>query len=162
MTKKIESLVVELGKKLKEREWKLVTAESCTGGGLAYWITSVAGSSEWFERGFITYSDISKQEMLGVPELTLTAFGAVSELSARQMAEGALQKSQAQVSIAITGIAGPTGGTKEKPVGTVWLAWSGVHKGTQTQVDIFSGNRLEVREASIEMALEKLIEFISM
>jgi nicotinamide-nucleotide amidase len=156
----ILKLTTQLADLLIQREWKLTTAESCTGGGLAFYLTQISGSSAWFERGFVTYSNSSKEEMLGVKPLTLTVFGAVSEPTAREMAEGALQKSQAQVSVAITGIAGPTGGTADKPVGTVWIAWSGINGDTEACVDIFSGNRDAVREQTIMLALEKLIEFI--
>jgi nicotinamide-nucleotide amidase len=122
----LKSLMKELAGQLTAREWKLATAESCTGGGVAYQLTETAGSSAWFERGFVTYSNLAKVEMLGVKQSTLESFGAVSEQVVRAMAEGALSHSQAQVSIAITGIAGPEGGSKEKPVGSVWFGWAGV------------------------------------
>src|SRR6266516_4143909 len=111
MTTAMNELAAALGDALKKREWKLVTAESCTAGGLSYWITSVPGSSVWFDRGFVTYSNVSKEEVLNVNPITLSVFGAVSEQTAREMAQGALQHSQAQVGLSITGIAGPDGGT---------------------------------------------------
>lgn len=160
MTSTTEQLAKQLGVALLKREWKLVTAESCTGGGLAYAITAIPGSSNWFERGYITYSNSSKQELLGVNPLTLDNFGAVSEQTAREMAQDALSKSQAQLSIAITGIAGPDGGSPDKPVGTVWFAWASIDDDTDTHVAIFSGNREEVREQSIKIALCKLIEYL--
>ena len=152
----IMEVLSALGQALKKHQWTLVTAESCTGGGLAYWLTSVPGSSEWFERGFVTYSNASKQELLSVKTLTLEKFGAVSEETAREMAEGALSKSLANVSMAITGIAGPDGGSPEKPVGTVWFAWKQPTLETQTKKVLLSGNREEIREQAIRFALEQL------
>lgn len=156
----MKQLAMELGKRLTKKAWKLVTAESCTGGGLAYAITEISGSSDWFERGFVTYSNISKHELLGVKNTTLQAFGAVSEQTAREMAEGALQHSEAQICLAITGIAGPLGGTLEKPVGTVWFGWASIEMETGALRKVFAGNRQEVREQSIRFALEKLIQSI--
>lgn len=153
----MNQLTLELGNRLKKKAWKLVTAESCTGGGLAYAITEISGSSDWFERGFVTYSNIAKHELLGVKNTTLQAFGAVSEQTAREMAEGALQHSEAQLALAITGIAGPTGGTPEKPVGTVWFGRAGIDVETLVVCKIFAGNRQQVREQAIQSALEILI-----
>jgi nicotinamide-nucleotide amidase len=153
--------IQQLSKELIEHKLKLVTAESCTGGGVAYYLTDLPGSSAWFERGFVTYSNASKKELLQVKAATLLEFGAVSEQTAREMAEGALKNSHAQVSIAITGIAGPEGGTTEKPVGTVWFAWAGVNKETQASVWLLQGNRQVVREQAIKIAIKKLREFIS-
>jgi len=130
----------------------LVTAESCTGGGLAYAITAIPGSSKWFERGFVTYSNESKQELLGVSSNTLEKYGAVSEQTVIEMAHGALRNSHADFSIAITGIAGPDGGTAEKPVGTVWFAW-GTKDKIQSQLKFFQGDRKSIREQAIEYAL---------
>lgn len=153
-----ELLISNLSQLLKSKQLKLTTAESCTGGGLAYALTSLPGSSDWFERGFVTYSNISKGEMLGVLTTTLNDFGAVSEEIAREMALGALEFSTAQISVAITGIAGPTGGTDAKPVGTVWIACSnGEH--TESQGYLFSGDRESIRNQSILAALEKLVLF---
>lgn len=155
MTSKIILLVEELGNALMKRQWQCVTAESCTGGGLAYWLTSIPGSSAWFERGFVTYSNHAKEELLGVSSATLTNFGAVSRETAQEMARGALQNSRAHISVAITGIAGPDGGTVEKPVGLVWIATA-----TQDQVHaesyVFQGDRWSIREQSILAALQQL------
>jgi len=156
MTPGIQALVASLARQCIQHGWKLATAESCTGGGLAYAITSIPGSSVWFERGFVTYSDAAKQELLGVNPQTLAQFGAVSKEVAIEMAEGVLKHAQAQVSAAITGIAGPDGGSKEKPVGTVWFAWSAQGKETKTLLVHFQGNRQEIREQAIETALLKI------
>lgn len=145
---------------LKKRDLLLATAESCTGGGLSYWLTATSGSSEWFERGFITYSNNAKMEMLGVNPETLKKFGAVSEETAKEMARGALEHSHADISIAITGIAGPEGGTTEKPVGTVWFAFALSKTKTTTHVEVFAGDRENVRLSSIQLALETLIKII--
>ncbi len=150
------ALVKTVSDELIQRQLKMVTAESCTGGGLAYYLTNMPGASAWFERGFVTYSNAAKNELLGVSTTVLNTFGAVSAQTAREMAEGALRHSQAQVSIAITGIAGPDGGTADKPVGTVWFGYAGLHE-TQTFLKIFSGSREEIRQQSIFFALEKLL-----
>lgn len=160
MTQIIYPLALELGKRLKKHDWKLVTAESCTGGGLAYFITEVPGSSDWFERGFVTYSNKAKHDSLKIPLSLLNQFGAVSEEVARSMVEGALEQSEAQISVAITGIAGPAGGSLEKPVGLVWFGFAGVHADTITEQQNFSGDRHGIREQSIQFALKRLIEFI--
>ncbi len=154
--KTIEILAREIGDKLKNHGFSLVLAESCTGGGIAYAITHIEGSSQWFDRGFVTYSNEAKQQMLGVSAQLLAAHGAVSEEVAVAMAQGALATCQADVSLAITGIAGPTGGSEEKPVGTVWLAIANRHAMVQTQLLSLQGDRARIREKSILMALEKL------
>ncbi len=154
--KNLEQLAKEVGEKFKSRDLKLVTAESCTGGGLAYVITSIPGSSAWFERGFVTYSNASKEELLGVNPATLAAYGSVSAQVAQEMAEGALRHSQAEVSIALTGIAGPEGGSLEKPIGTVWIACANTRAITQSTHHLFTGDRTFVREHSIEAALKIL------
>lgn len=156
MTMLIEQLAHQVGEQFKSRGLKLITAESCTGGGLAYAITSVAGSSAWFDRGLVTYSNRSKEELLGVKPETLAAFGSVSAQVAQEMAEGALHHGQAQISIALTGIAGPEGGTLEKPVGTVWIACASTTASTQVAHHLFTGERALVREKSIEAALRIL------
>ncbi len=120
----LEALAQELGAALLAKGWRLAGAESCTGGWAAQACTAIAGSSAWFERGFVTYSNEAKQELLGVRAETLAAHGAVSEATAREMAGGALAHSRAQCAYAITGIAGPAGGSPDKPVGTVWFAWA--------------------------------------
>ena len=126
---------------LRGRGWMLVTAESCTGGGIARALTDRAGSSEWFERGFVTYSNEAKQEMLGVAEESLEEYGAVSETVAKEMAVGALVHSGGQVCLAVTGIAGPTGGTRKKPVGTVWFAWAAEGCEPLAVQQLFEGDR---------------------
>jgi nicotinamide-nucleotide amidase len=146
--------------RLKELVLQLTTAESCTGGGLSYWLTSVPGSSAWFDRGFVTYSNSAKMEMLDVNEETLATEGAVSELAAREMAEGAHMHSEADLSIAITGIAGPEGGTHEKPVGTVWIAWTIPNKATYCKSFLFTGDRQQIRLQAMTSALEQLLEIL--
>jgi nicotinamide-nucleotide amidase len=161
MTKSIEKLAQRVGSELKKHDFKLVTAESCTGGGIGYWITAIPGSSLWFDRGFITYSNTAKTSMLNVSSHTLHQMGSVSEQTAREMAEGALQNSDANVSIAITGIAGPDGGTPEKPIGTVWIAYAANHLETQAFINLFSGNRHEIRNKTIMTALEKFLTYLT-
>jgi len=152
--------VTRLAAVLIEKKLKLATAESCTGGGIAQALTDLAGSSTWFERGFVTYSNQSKNEMLGVNTDALARYGAVSMQVARQMAEGAIKHSRAQVSIAVTGIAGPGGGSDEKPVGTVWFAWAGSGKKTVYTKHQFTGDRQAVRRQTIDAAIIGLIEFL--
>jgi nicotinamide-nucleotide amidase len=156
MTNTIQKLSIQLGQRLLARSWKLTTAESCTGGLVAAAITEIAGSSGWFERGFITYSNNAKMELLAVPEELLTDYGAVSEETAWAMAEGALVESDAQISVSITGIAGPTGAVPGKPVGTVCFAWALRDKDgikIQTETVHFDGDRSEVRRQSVLHAL---------
>lgn len=160
MTVSIEKLAKEVGESLKECGMLLATAESCTGGGLSFWITSIPGSSEWFDRGFVTYSDASKVEILGVNPMTIETYGAVDEATAREMAEGTLRHSHADISIAITGIAGPDGGSTLKPVGTVWIAIAKRHAKTVAFDDKYPGNRQEIRMRVIERALESLIKIL--
>ena len=152
-----------IGDLLVRRSWMLTTAESCTGGGVAHAVTSIAGSSRWFERGFVTYSNLAKQQMLGVKAELLQDYGAVSEPVVRAMADGALRNSAAQVSLAITGIAGPDGGLPGKPVGTVWFAWA-VRDGADALIDTscehFSGDRELVRELTVAHALQGILERI--
>lgn len=149
-----------LGRACKRRGVDLATAESCTGGGVATAITRISGSAQWFERGFVTYTNIAKKEMLGVSRHTLGKHGAVSEEVAREMAAGALERSHAEVSVAVTGIAGPTGGSREKPVGLVWFGW-GVRDGAiQTRVFRFKGDRVQVRIQSVAVALQGLIDLV--
>lgn len=148
-----EGLAREL---LARGEW-LTTAESCTGGWVAQSLTAIAGSSAWFERGFVTYSNAAKVDMLGVSENTLSRHGAVSEATARAMAQGALAHSRADWAVAITGIAGPTGGSPEKPVGTVCFAWAQKNGGCEAQTCHFSGERAAVREQSVCRALQGLL-----
>ena len=151
-----EVLAAELGAALQRQGWLLATAESCTGGWLAQVVTSVAGSSAWFDRGFVTYSNSAKQDMLGVRAATLAQHGAVSEAVAREMAQGALTHSAAQLAMAITGIAGPGGGTPEKPVGTVCFAWCVAGQPESSVTCRFSGERGQIRSASVAFALRQL------
>lgn len=141
---------------LQEKGWMLATAESCTGGLIAAACTDVSGSSNWFERGFVTYSYQSKTDMLGVDSALIATHGAVSEVVARAMAFGAVRQSQAQVSVAVTGIAGPTGGTDDKPVGTVWFGFM-VDGVLTSETRRFDGDRAAVRAATVQHALEALL-----
>jgi nicotinamide-nucleotide amidase len=153
----MDILAAQVGAALKSHGLKLATAESCTGGGVAQAVTSVAGSSAWFERGFVTYSNPSKQQMLGVSEATLAQYGAVSEAAVREMVAGALQHSEAQVALAVSGIAGPDGGTPDKPVGTVWFAWGLKNSVTFARVHHLAGDRAEVRAQSVRIALQGVL-----
>jgi nicotinamide-nucleotide amidase len=151
-------LAAELGLALKARGWMLVLAESCTGGGVAEAITSVPGSSTWFERGFVTYGNVAKIEMLDVRAETLQEFGAVSEQAVREMAQGALAHSHAQLGIAISGIAGPDGGTPDKPVGTVCFAWANTTGELHSTTCHFLGNRAAVRRQAVEHAIRGALQ----
>ena len=154
-------LAEEVGAALKSRGVMLVTAESCTGGWVSEAITMVPGSSEWFERGFVTYTHISKREMLGVTADTLASYGAVSEQTVREMVTGALARSHAQVALAVSGVAGPGGGTPEKPVGTVCFAW-GVKDGTPgSETRHFAGDREAVRRLSVEHVLRGVLTLLA-
>jgi nicotinamide-nucleotide amidase len=163
-------MIETLAQRLLQRGWMLATAESCTGGMVAARCTDLAGSSQWFERGFVTYSNEAKHELLGVDMALIKAHGAVSEEVARAMALGALRHSRAQVSVAITGVAGPGGGSADKPVGTVWLAWaapsdSGPTVGSDTafvkaELCRFDGDRASVRQASMTRAIQGLLELM--
>ena len=139
--KSLEELARVLGDYLLSRHMMLTTAESCTGGLMAQVVTAVSGSSQWFERGFVTYSNEAKQDMLGVSGQNILLFGAVSKTVALEMAQGALSHSIADCSIAITGIAGPTGGDENKPVGTVWVAWADRYGHSRAQLGTFAGDR---------------------
>ncbi len=144
----------QLGGLLQSKDKKISTAESCTGGWISQTITDVPGSSAWFDRGFVTYSNAAKMQMLGVKPETLEAFGAVSAQTATEMAKGALQNSDADCAIAVTGIAGPTGGTTTKPVGTVFIAWAYKNQETTVIKKRFTGNRFEIRQQTVKVALE--------
>ena len=152
----VTRLARALGRQCKRRRVVVATAESCTGGGVATAITRISGSAKWFDRGFVTYSNEAKRQMLGVKALTLSRHGAVSEQVAREMARGALARSPADVAVAITGIAGPTGGSRAKPVGTVWFAWASRDGLVQARHFRFPGNRVEIRLASVYVALQGL------
>ena len=150
------ALCAGLAQALQARGWMMATAESCTGGLIAAQCTELAGSSLWFERGFVSYSNAAKTELMGVPAALIAAHGAVSEPVARAMAQGALQHAQAQVSVAVTGIAGPGGGSADKPVGTVWLAWC-VAGQLSSERCVFGGDRAAVRAATVQHALQGLL-----
>ena len=163
-------LVEQLADALLHHGWMLATAESCTGGLIAARCTDLAGSSQWIERGFVSYSNEAKHEMLGVDPALIAQHGAVSAEVAQAMALGALRHSQAQVSLAVTGVAGPTGGSADKPVGTVWFAWalpsdSGPTLGAETawvktECVHFQGDRAAVREATLQHALATLLHWL--
>lgn len=144
---------------LLRKGWFLTTAESCTGGLIAAGCTELAGSSQWFDRGFVTYSNAAKCELLGVDAALIARQGAVSEAVVRAMAMGALSHSNAQVAIAVTGVAGPAGGSTDKPVGTVWLAWA-TPSGVISERQHFDGDRAAVRQATVQHALSRLIKLI--
>jgi nicotinamide-nucleotide amidase len=154
----LSNLAAELGVALKAQDLTLALAESCTGGMVAQAVTSIAGSSAWFDRGFVTYSNQAKIEMLNVSVKTLETLGAVCEQTAIEMAVGALNNSHAQITGSITGIAGPGGGTPEKPVGTVCFAWAEVHKSTLSTTKFFNGNRQEIRQQAAITMMVGLID----
>ena len=148
------------GSRLKARGERLVSAESCTGGWVAQVVTSVSGSSEWFERGFVTYSNEAKQELIGVRGETLARHGAVSEETAREMALGALAASHGTIALAVTGVAGPSGGTPTKPVGMVCFAWADRSGAVRSETRRFTGDREKVRRQSVMRALQGVIEWL--
>jgi nicotinamide-nucleotide amidase len=152
----LRQIALCVARHLQSKNLILVCAESCTGGWVAKIMTDLPGSSAWFERGFVTYSNASKIEMLGVKESTLETQGAVSEQTVREMVDGALHRSQGNIALSISGIAGPEGGSHDKPVGTVWFAWSGMHRGTITLRKRFDGERDAVRRQAVVTALEGL------
>ncbi|MGF1756370.1 nicotinamide-nucleotide amidase [Photobacterium sagamiensis] len=156
--KKIQQLAERLGEALERRGWVATTAESCTGGGVSTAITDIAGSSGWFDRAFVTYSNEAKQQMLGVQAETLAEHGAVSEAVVREMASGALINSNATISVAISGIAGPGGGTETKPVGTVCFAWADNTGWLQLETCLFDGDRNAVRQQAIEKSLSGMLQ----
>jgi len=156
----LESLVEAVADALTRRGWMVATAESCTGGGVAKLLTDLPGSSRWFERGFVTYTNDAKREMLGVAPETLEQFGAVSEETVREMAEGACRHSHAQLTLAISGIAGPGGATPDKPLGTVYFAWAGESITTKSVREQFDGDREAVRAQAVERALQGLLDVI--
>jgi nicotinamide-nucleotide amidase len=152
----VNNMVTALAERLLRKQWTLATAESCTGGMIAAHCTDLSGSSAWFERGFVTYSNAAKSELLGVPSDLILKDGAVSESVARAMALGACYRSNANISVAVTGIAGPTGGSADKPVGTVWLAWC-VDGIAQAEMRLFSGDRTQIRQDTVQAAIEGLL-----
>ena len=152
--------VARLAELLQEKGWKLATAESCTGGMIAAACTDRAGSSNWFERGFVSYSNEAKSELLAVDPALIAVHGAVSEVVARAMAFGAIRHSHAQVSVAVTGVAGPAGGSQEKPVGLVWFGFQ-VDGLLTSETQRFPGDRAAVREATVRYALNRLIGLLA-
>ncbi len=161
MDQALYRLAARVGRALKRKELMIATAESCTGGWIGQAITMVPGSSEWFERGFITYTYISKREMLGVKPGTLARHGAVSEQVVREMALGALARSHAQVAVSISGVAGPGGGTPDKPVGTVCFAWSRKRVGTVVETRRFRGDRDGIRRRATAHALRGVLKIVA-
>jgi nicotinamide-nucleotide amidase len=157
MDAQLYELSNRVGKALAARKQMMAAAESCTGGWIGQAITMVPGSSRWFDRGFVTYTNEAKQEMLGVGAETLRAFGAVSEQTVREMVAGALARSRAQIAVAVSGIAGPDGGSPSKPVGTVMLAWGEKGGAVEALATHFAGDRDAVRRATVLAALEGLL-----
>lgn len=161
MDSELYELSVKVGAALKRHDAMLATAESCTGGWIGQAVTMVPGSSRWFDRGFVTYTNDAKQDMLGVSGDTLGQFGAVSEQTVREMVAGALQRGRAQVAVAVSGIAGPDGGTPQKPVGTVMLAWGRKGGGTLARTMHFAGDRDAVRRQTVIAALEGVLSLLA-
>lgn len=157
----MQDLVKVIAAQLLQKKQMLATAESCTGGWIAQQLTAVAGSSEWFDCGFVTYSNDSKQQMLGVSENSLIKYGAVSSNVVAEMAEGVLNHSQATMSVATSGIAGPGGGSDDKPVGTVWFAWAQKGELTRSEKKCFSGDRESVRKQAVKYALQGILQNLS-
>jgi nicotinamide-nucleotide amidase len=159
-----DACVAALAQALRHRRWMLATAESCTGGLIAAACTSIAGSSDWFDRGFVTYSNDAKTDMLGVPPTLIQAHGAVSQPVALAMAQGALARSAAHWAVAVTGVAGPGGAMPGKPVGTVWLAWAQQAGAAAPQAELFqfSGDRASVRSQTVLRALQGLLQRASL
>lgn len=155
----LTTITQQLGEMLCKKNAKLTTAESCTGGGISEAITAVSGSSQWFEFGFVTYANSAKQQLLGVSKQTLDQYGAVSEQVVEQMAQGAIQQSRADYAIAVSGIAGPEGGTEEKPVGTVWVCWQTPTQ-SWTQKLMLPGDRQAVRTAAVKKSLQQLLQHL--
>jgi len=160
MSLNYEEILNKISVILKEKNLKIATSESCTGGLISHTLTNISGSSEYFDRGIVSYSNKSKTELLGVPEELLEKFGAVSEQVAKAMAGAVRKRSNVDIGLATTGIAGPTGGTKEKPVGLVFISISSINK-TIVKKFQFSGNRLENKKSTCNAALKMLLDFIS-
>lgn len=157
----MDILAAQVGGLLKAHGLMLATAESCTGGGVAEAITRTAGSSAWFDRGFVAYANEAKVDLLGVRQETLGTHGAVSEAVAREMALGALHQSVADLAVAVTGVAGPGGGTATKPVGLVWFAWASLGGTVESRFEIFGGDRAAVRGQAVREALKGLLDLAS-
>ena len=161
MANGLEALAREVGEALQRHRLKLATAESCTGGWVSKEITGIAGSSAWFDRGFVTYSDDAKRDLLGVDEATLKQYGAVSEATVREMATGTLAQSRAEVALSISGIAGPGGGTPQKPVGSVCFGWALREGGLRSESVRFGGDRDAVRAQAVEHALRGVLRLLA-
>ena len=157
---KIDKLVSSIADACRQDNKVITCAESCTGGLIAASCTDLAGSSEWFDRGFVTYSNLSKQQMLGVLPQTLETYGAVSEQTVLEMAQGAVQHSQANVAVSVSGIAGPGGGSDDKPVGTVWFGWADDKGLLKAECKHFSGDRASVRQQAVTTALQGIFDII--
>lgn len=157
----LRDLAGAVGERLRQRGLKLAVAESCTGGWIAKCLTDIAGSSGWFERGFVTYSNAAKHDALGVSAETLSLHGAVSEQVVREMATGTLRHSQAQISVSVSGVAGPDGGSEDKPVGTVWMAWGWPDRRVSAHHFQFEGDRESVRRAAVAAALSGVLDGLS-
>ena len=157
----LEQLSKQVSVALVKANAVLATAESCTGGWVAEAITAVAGCSDWFDRGFVSYSNAAKRDMLSVSAATLKEYGAVSEETAREMALGALKHSKAQVALAITGIAGPTGGSPDKPVGTVCFGWARGTSALRSEIHLFKGDRERVRRQSVIISLRGVLRLLA-
>ena len=157
--RELEALALKVGRALLVRGWRVATAESCTGGWIAKTPTDVAGSSQWFAGGVVAYANAAKEELLGVPPELLDAYGAVSEPVARALAEGARARLHVELAVAVSGVAGPGGGTPDKPVGTVCFAWSGP-QGTRSEHRELPGDREAIRRASVAHALQRLLELV--
>jgi nicotinamide-nucleotide amidase len=160
MNENPSNLITRLAALLSEKRMKVCTAESCTGGLIAKSMTDLAGSSDWFECGFVTYSNAAKTGMIGVPESVISEYGAVSEAVANAMASGALRHSAGDCSIAVTGVAGPAGGSRDKPVGTVWIAVA-IEGQIFAQKYLFAGDRDAIRQATMIQALQNLIQLLN-
>ena len=160
MNPSIKSLAEKLGHALSQSDAKVTAAESCTGGGVAHAITAVAGSSKWFDCGFVTYANSAKHRLLGVPQEMLSSQGAVSEAVVRSMVAGAASAADADYAVAISGIAGPGGGTEDKPVGTVWFAWQSP-AGVSAKKHLLAGDRTAVREQAIKISLQELLHQVT-
>ena len=158
----LEALSRRVGERLKAEGAVLVTAESCTGGWVAEVVTSIAGSSDWFDRGFVVYSNAAKRELLGVREETLARYGAVSEETAREMARGALERGGGSCALAVTGIAGPGGGSPGKPVGMVCFAWACAWGASRSETCHFQGNRQSVRRQSVVHSLQGVLKALDL
>jgi nicotinamide-nucleotide amidase len=156
----IAALASRLGQRLSDDRSMAATAESCTGGWIAKALTDIAGSSAWFDRGLVTYSNAAKHDLLGVSPMALAEYGAVSEPVVRQMAEGVLAGSAANLAVAVSGIAGPGGGSADKPVGTVWFAWAATDRATRSERRVFPGDREAVRRQTVCHALEGMLQVV--